>query len=133
MALTPVDFKPSPTDPVYFIQNVDVMTPQGQKGGHRNPVYCPTSYTGLVMKKILEQFNPKVVLYPACGPGYGWGWFDQVDGIPLVGVPWLDFGGGVLENAGVLANFWTHGQPVDFIEREVLAMIQQEIDSSGGE
>ena len=122
---TPADFKPTVSDPTYFRQ--DVYSAGYGYSFRINPSYCATAHTASVMKLILAQFQPKVIELPPLGAEpFGGGWMQTSP------VPWLDFGNGVKENAGLLAHFWTHGQPLDFVEREVIAMVQQEIDAAAG-
>ena len=129
MNLTPSDFTPRADDPKYFVQGV--VAKFGYYTQPRNPVYCGTAYTAGVMKQILAQFNPKIVQKSSLGQPLRGGWVEVLDDMPVT-FPWLDFGNGYMENVGLLANYWTHGYPLAWLEQEVVASVQQMIDAAQG-
>jgi hypothetical protein len=124
--LTPEDFKPVSNDPFYFQQGVVVIGPGMGVGQVSislvNPLYCGTSHTAEVMMQVFASLNPKLIMHPPFGEWSTPNPFQQ-----LGMVPWLQFEGGVLENAGLLASAWTHGYPVAIVEQKTLLSIQQDI------
>ena len=128
--LTPPDFKPDLTDPMYFNPPMLVVGPGNSPGQITESwvpsSYCATLHTAQVMMQILASLSPvKIVSLPPLGK-----WSASSPFLQIGVVPWLLFSNGVLENAGLLATGWTHGYPNSYVEGFTLKGVQGDINEA---
>ena len=108
------NFKPVFQEDI-FVLNPYVPDPnsQIQKKTQVNPVYALSETSALELAVVLKDYSPVVI---HSGP---FGWLSRGQFSVTRSVPWLLFPDGSLVNAGLVASYFSHGYPANFIIQSI--------------